>query len=984
MAGTTASDGEDVAAALRSAARSYGGQLERLGDGSILVVLEAGGQVATDHAAQAAGCALAIRAIAAHRPLAIAMGLSAAAGGRPGDDVIDRASRLAGAAMAGEPPGIALDDMSAGLLDARFDVVERAGQLVLCGARAVTRGQRTLLGRPTSCVGRDWELGALLGMCDECIDDGEPRVALVTAAAGMGKSRLAAELVRRLGDRHPELAVWIGRGDSLRAGSTLDLLAQALRGALGIIEGEPLPARRHKIAARIAERIGPGDRGRVAAFVGELVGAPFPADDAAGAALRAARQDAQLMSDQTRRAWLEFLRAETAAHPVLIVLDDLHWGDFGTVRFIDAALRACGDRPWMVLALARPEVFEMFPRLWDRPTIQAIRLEALGKKASERLIRQVLGDRAGNDTVERLARQADGNAFYLEELIRTAAEGKDDALPATVLAMVETRLARLPFEARRVLRAASVFGEVCWEAGAIAVLDGIMPAASVAEWLTRLIEHELLVVRPDSRFPGERELAFRHALLREGAYATLTDDDRELGHRRAGDWLDQRGEASPMVLAGHFERGGDRRCAAHHYLRAAQQAVRVLDPQAAMARTALGLACAPPPELRIALLGIRCEASQALYQVNMDESAELLRLAPPGSVPWAQGLLAHNVGLVLAGRLEERLASVARLQDVTPGPGAASWMAVNLMAGIHFLDTSGRVAQATALEASFEQFVRSHGDHDPLTRMWWHHAVAMRSAHARNDPWAGLQHSAALQPIHDAIGGELTFVLMQLLRAKNLWHLGAVEPATQALEAVPVADTSVGFSGSLRRFVLSWLCAERGELVRARVLAAGLAESGREHGNRQEQARGRWALAEALRRGGDLDGAEAEAEAAIELAVPLEQPGVLATLAAVRLDHGRAGAALAAAEDAMARAAAMGGCGLFRGASVRLAHAEALHATGAHAAAIGAIARARAQLLAVADAIADPGHRASFLDQVPENARTLALARDWSAPPPAR
>jgi hypothetical protein len=79
----------------------------------------------------------------------------------------------------------------------------------------------------------------------------------------------------------------------------------------------------------------------------------------------------------------------------------------------------------------------------------------------------------------------------------------------------------------------------------------------------------------------------------------------------------------------------------------------------------------------------------------------------------------------------------------------------------------------------------------------------------------------------------------------------------------------------------------------------------------------------------------------------------------------------------MARIAAMGGCGLFRGAFVRLAHAEALHATGAHDAARDAIARARAYLLGVADKIADPSYRASFLEQVPENARTLALATAW-------
>jgi hypothetical protein len=79
----------------------------------------------------------------------------------------------------------------------------------------------------------------------------------------------------------------------------------------------------------------------------------------------------------------------------------------------------------------------------------------------------------------------------------------------------------------------------------------------------------------------------------------------------------------------------------------------------------------------------------------------------------------------------------------------------------------------------------------------------------------------------------------------------------------------------------------------------------------------------------------------------------------------------------MARCETMGGCGMFRGAFVRLVHAEALHATGAHDAAARAIADARARLLAIADKITDPDYKASFLERVPENARTLALAHTW-------
>jgi hypothetical protein len=77
----------------------------------------------------------------------------------------------------------------------------------------------------------------------------------------------------------------------------------------------------------------------------------------------------------------------------------------------------------------------------------------------------------------------------------------------------------------------------------------------------------------------------------------------------------------------------------------------------------------------------------------------------------------------------------------------------------------------------------------------------------------------------------------------------------------------------------------------------------------------------------------------------------------------------------------MGGCGQFRAAFVRLTHAEALHATGAHDAAARAIADARARLLAIADKITDPDYKASFLERVPENAKTLTLADAWRGDP---
>src|SRR6185295_141363 len=179
-------------AVLRQAIGRYGGRLAPRSDGTTAVVLESDQQMASDQAAQTARLALVLAATG--RPIALAMGTVSSASNLPEQDVIERASRLLARAD-GDAPAIALDEVIAGLLDARFDVVERDAGLVLRSERVLMQGARTLLGRPTALVGRDWELGALTANLDQCIDERRAHAVVVIAAAGMGKSRLAAELV---------------------------------------------------------------------------------------------------------------------------------------------------------------------------------------------------------------------------------------------------------------------------------------------------------------------------------------------------------------------------------------------------------------------------------------------------------------------------------------------------------------------------------------------------------------------------------------------------------------------------------------------------------------------------------------------------------------------------------------------------------------------------------------------------------------------
>jgi tetratricopeptide (TPR) repeat protein len=304
-------------------------------------------------------------------------------------------------------------------------------------------------------------------------------------------------------------------------------------------------------------------------------------------------------------------------------------------------------------------------------------------------------------------------------------------------------------------------------------------------------------------------------------------------------------------------------------------------------------------------------------------------------------------------------------------------MAITYLATIYILDVLGQVAEGTRLADRFTAVFRATGEGDPVARFWWHVLVPMRGAYAYDDPWICLEHSRAIRPIHELIGSSQIYLNMHLFLGVSQWYLGAFEPAEQELASIPAADESLGVASSMRRVHLAWLLADRGALDEARVLATGLRDRGVAQKSPLEESRGRWVLAEALRRAGDLDGAERELEAALGMIVPLERPGALATLAALRLAQGRVEEARAVAEDAFSRTAAMGGCGMFRGAFMRLVRAEALHAAGAHDEARAAITEARARLLATAERIHDPAFRTSFLERVPENARTLELAHAW-------
>ncbi|HEY4116549.1 MAG TPA: serine/threonine-protein kinase PknK, partial [Byssovorax sp.] len=727
-----------------------------------------------------------------------------------------------------------------------------------------------------------------------------------------------------------------------------------------------------KLRARVSRSLAGRDVARVVEFMGELVGVPFPDDDSVQ--LRAARADAVLMSDQVARAWETFVEAEAAAQPLVILLEDAHWGDGPSMELLDASLRALEQRPLFIVAIARPELRDLFPRLWEGRPVSELRLSELTRKAAEKLVRAVL-PYADDRVVVRVIGQASGNAFYLEELMRAVASGKSK-LPETVLAMVEARLDALDADARRVLRAASVFGQVCWRGGVAALIGADLKPELLAK-LDALVEGEVLARRGDTRFPGQVEYVFRQSIVREAAYAMLTEADRTLGHELAARWLESVGEVEAVILAEHHERGGNPGRAAEIFLHAAREARDANDLSGAIARAEQGVACGATGALLGHLRLVQAEAHRW-----RDENGELAAAAeealanlPAGEGPYYAALGELATGYARIGQTDALAEIGARLVDETLGNDEQEKtrtiarvtnyvvyqglhdLGRRLIAKLDRLETAGNPSLAALVHTSRATWLLQRGDVSGAlgeTRA----AVAMHEL-------AGDARNACFQ--RSNLGGSLT-------------EMGLLEEAIAELRAARAA----GVAGKLR-FVelvaalnLGLALAYHGELDEARATLAELVQRPSELPTARIAGGARVYYAITCCLAGDFGAAEQVARGALAStasSLPLHA-FALGAVARAELGQLKRASALLEAERAYSILEQLGS--LDAGdAFVRLTHAEVVYASGDAPRAARLIGAAELRLRARAELIADPVMRASFLARVPENAATLARAAEW-------
>ncbi len=495
-------------------------------------------------------------------------------------------------------------------------------------------------------VGRRREASLLADAFERAASDRSCVLFTVLGAAGAGKSRLVEEFLGARADGDAEILR--GRCLAYGDGITWYPVTEALRGALDLPEFAEADAIRSALAAAVA---------------GEE---HAPAIEANLARLFAAGQGGS--PEETFWAIRRFLESRGRQQPLILVLDDIHWGEPAFLDLVEHVADWSRDASILLLCMARPDLLDVRPA-WGggKTNATTISLAPLSATETDALIDGLLGPSAlPLDIRLRISGVAEGNPLFVEEMLRMlvddgrlirdgvtgtwSAESNlvDVTIPPTISALLSARLDRLSDHERMVAEAASVAG-MEFHRGAVAALVAEPTGVDLALHLRSLTRKEL--VTPErSSLPGEDAYRFRHLLIRDAAYDAIPKSARAQLHRAFADWLEgvagDRIEEQQEIVGHHL-------AAAYRY------------------RAELGLQ--EDRELRLrAARALGGSGHRALDDGDMRAALELLQ--PAADLAWGDPLeleILDDLGSALRTtgdperhrRACERLASVARVAN---------------------------------------------------------------------------------------------------------------------------------------------------------------------------------------------------------------------------------------------------------------------------------------------------------------------------------
>ena len=472
-------------------------------------------------------------------------------------DAVNVAARLEQAAA----PGEILLGTATHRLVRNAVVVEPVEQLLLKGKAEPTTAVRLVqviegvesfarrLDSPM--VGRDRQLDSLRRAFEGVAADNACHLFTILGTAGVGKSRLVEEFVKDLAGRAEVLR---GRCLSYGQGITFWPVAEVVRGAAGVQDFDESEAVERKIVDRLAgDEYASAIANRLAQVIGVTSGSAPP--------------------EEAQWAVRRLLEILGAGNPVVVVLDDIHWGEPAFLDLIDHVADSARDASILLLCTARPEFLDTRGG-WAGGKMNAtsILLEPLSDAQSESLISNLLGATdLAEDVRARIVHAAEGNPLFVEQMLAmliddglvrsvdghwvATSDRLEVSVPPTIAALLSARLDRLDSEERDVIGRASVVGKVFYR-GAVLELSSESMGVRIDALLQGLVRKDL--IRPDrSTLPGEDAFRFRHILVQESAYGALPKDLRATLHERCADWMERaagdHAEEQGEIIGYHLE-----------------------------------------------------------------------------------------------------------------------------------------------------------------------------------------------------------------------------------------------------------------------------------------------------------------------------------------------------------------------------------------------------------------------------------------------
>ena len=378
-------------------------------------------------------------------------------------------------------------------------------------------------------IGREHDFERLREALEWSIKNHRTHLVTLLGPAGIGKSRLARELVSSVVD---DTTVLTGRCLPYGGGAFWPLAEMARQAA-----GDTTPEALLSLLGGVDERRPIVDQ--LAASLG--TGSGMRAEDAFWAFRR-------------------FFAAVAAERPLVLLFEDLHWSEERLLDFIEELVERGDESPILALCLARPDLLEK-RESWGagRLDAESIQLTPLSKVSSEELIR-TLAQSAPEDARARILTRAEGNPLFIEQLVAFAEDdpgAPPDVIPASIHAVLSARVDRLPPGERAFLERASIVG-LEFSLGDVAALSGGMtPKEDDSAVARQLVRKELLrPAKSEKRPAGDYE--FRHILIRDVIYGSVLKSTRAELHELFARWLEpeleERANEVEEIIGYHLER----------------------------------------------------------------------------------------------------------------------------------------------------------------------------------------------------------------------------------------------------------------------------------------------------------------------------------------------------------------------------------------------------------------------------------------------